>query len=670
MDFSLRRYNVVLALILITMILLFTACNKGIQTSKCQSLSGTVIDRETGAPVKGAQVKIGNVNLTDTTDQNGEFRFEKLPPCTVSVNLSHLGYEPDTIEKVIVQSNSITELNLELQPTRIVESAILRHKIPSIFGYTRNEVYEGGGGDSDCDTEAQPMSGNSIVRVRSAQSISLSACSMKKGGRGYNNFGGAAYISSGGFNTEEYGHVMENQFKSVTADPLSTFSIDVDMASYSNVRRFINEGRLPPPDAVRIEEMINYFDYNYPDPSGKHPFSVSTELSTCPWNEKHLLAHIGLQARKIPANELPPGNLVFLIDCSGSMQSPNKLPLLKRAFRLLVNQLREEDHVAIVVYAGSSGLVLKSTPGDKKETILQAIDRLHAGGSTNGGSGIKLAYSVAVENYIKKGINRVILATDGDFNVGVSSDGELVRLIEVEREKGISLTVLGFGSGNYKDSKMEQLADKGNGNYAYIDNIHEARKVLVNEIGGSLLTLAKDVKIQVEFNPAQVQAYRLVGYENRILQKEDFNDDTKDAGEIGAGHSVTALYEIVPIGVEFDLPSVDSLTYQQVVIPPESNGSGELMTVKLRYKSPGSEKSKLLSVPILNDAVSFERTSDNFRFSAAVAEFGMLLRDSEYIGDATYDDVFVMANSAKGNDEEGYRAEMIRLVRMCDELND
>jgi Ca-activated chloride channel family protein len=647
------------------MILMFTACNKSLQTSRCQSLSGKVIDGESGFPVSGAQVRIENVNIIDTTDQNGEFRFEKLPACTVSVSLTHVDYLTDTIEQVIMLPDSTTELNFELQPANKVSHAIFRHNI----GLT--ESCESAGGSDECESEARPtQSIESFMQIRSAaKCLSSSSISLNNGGSGRNYIAGV-YGFSGDFNTEEYGHISENGFKSVTADPLSTFSIDVDAASYSNVRRFINEGRLPPPDAVRIEEMINYFDYDYPAPSDEHPFSISTELSSCPWNQKRLLAHIGLQGRKIPVNELPPGNLVFLIDCSGSMQSSNKLPLLQRSFRLLVNQLRAEDRVAIVVYAGSSGLVLESTPGDKKATILQAIDRLEAGGSTNGGSGIELAYNIAFKHFIRKGNNRVILATDGDFNVGVSSDGELVRMIEKKRDKEIYLTVLGFGCGNYKDSKMEQLADKGNGNYAYIDNMHEARKVLVKELGASLLTLAKDVKIQVEFNPTQVQAYRLVGYENRILQKEDFNDDTKDAGEIGAGHTVTALYEIVPVGVDFDLPNVDSLKYQQVILPSEATKSDELMTVKLRYKSPDSEKSKLLSVVVSNDAVSFANASDNFRFSAAVAEFGMLLRNSEYIGDTTYEDVFAMANSAKGKDDEGYRAEMVRLVKMCGELKD
>lgn len=351
--------------------------------------------------------------------------------------------------------------------------------------------------------------------------------------------------SRGEFNTEEYGRITENEFLAAVNNPLSTFSIDVDTASYSNVRRFINQGQLPPADAVRIEELINYFKYKYPEPDGDEPFSISAELAACPWEPAHKLVHIGLQGKRIPLANAPANNLVFLIDTSGSMDSPDKLPLLKSAFKLLTDQLREQDRVAIVVYAGSAGLVLPSTSGSDKKTILSAIDKLEAGGSTAGGAGIDLAYEVARTSFIPSANNRVILATDGDFNVGVSSDGDLLRLIEREREAGVFLTVLGFGAGNIKDSKMELLADKGNGNYAYVDTIHEARKMLVSGLGGTLNTIAKDVKVQVEFNPANVQAYRLIGYENRLMRAEEFNDDKKDAGELGAGHSVTALYEII-----------------------------------------------------------------------------------------------------------------------------
>lgn len=465
------------------------------------------------------------------------------------------------------------------------------------------------------------------------------------------------------WNTEEYDAIHENIFHEARSNPLSTFSIDVDAASYSNVRRFIQNGQRPPKDAVRIEEMLNYFDYDYRQPSGDHPFEVTTEISSAPWNEKHKLVHIGLQGKIIPSDDLLPSNLVFLIDVSGSMSNPNKLPLLKTSFKMLVQQLRDHDHVAIVVYAGAAGLVLESTSGGNKNTILEALDRLQAGGSTAGGEGIRLAYEVAKQHFKKEGNNRVILATDGDFNVGESSNGAMERLITEKRDLGIFLTVLGFGMGNYKDSRMEILADKGNGNYAYIDNISEARKVLVNEFGGTLFTIAKDVKLQVEFNPAKVKAYRLIGYENRMLKNEDFNNDRKDAGDLGSGHTVTALYEIIPTGVESEFFTIDPLKYQSGEVTDEARKSDELVTIKFRYKSPDSDISKLISHPLIDANVPMTETSQNFRWSASVAAFGMLLGDSEYIRSFTYDDVLRLAQGAKGEDKEGYRTEFINMVK-------
>ncbi|OYD97963.1 hypothetical protein CDG76_03850 [Nostoc sp. 'Peltigera membranacea cyanobiont' 210A] len=467
------------------------------------------------------------------------------------------------------------------------------------------------------------------------------------------------------FNTENYNRIEDNPFHRVGNDPLSTFSIDVDTASYSNVRRFITQGELPPKDAVRIEELINYFTYNYPQPKGERPFSVTTEVAAAPWNPQHKLVQVGLQGKRLESKTLPPSNLVFLIDVSGSMDDPNKLPLVQQSLKLLVNQLRPEDRVSLVVYAGNAGLVLPATPGSQKSTILAAIDRLKAGGSTAGGQGIELAYKIAKESFLKSGTNRVILATDGDFNVGVSSDGDLTRLIEQKREQGIFLTVLGFGTGNYKDGKMEQLADKGNGNYAYIDTLLEAKKVLVNDLRGTLFTIAKDVKIQVEFNPAKVQAYRLIGYENRLLQNQDFNDDKKDAGDIGAGHSVTALYEIIPTGTKSDvkLPEIDPLRYQHSGETASDAAGNELMQVKLRYKSPQDSTSQLITQAIQDDDLRTDQIpSTNLRFAAAVATFGMVLRDSEYKGDASYDLVMKLATQGKGEDQEGYRGEFIRLV--------
>jgi Ca-activated chloride channel family protein len=464
-------------------------------------------------------------------------------------------------------------------------------------------------------------------------------------------------------NTEEYGTFTENIFHGALQDPLSTFSIDVDAASYSNVRRFIQNGQPVPKDAVRIEEMINYFDYDYAQPTGDDPFSIYTEVAAAPWNDQHKLVHIGLQGKKIPVDNLPASNLVFLIDVSGSMSDPNKLPLLKSSFKLLVEQLRKQDRVAIVVYAGAAGLVLPSTSGAEKQKIVDALENLQAGGSTAGGAGIQLAYSIAKQNFQDGGNNRVILATDGDFNVGASSDQDMEHLIEQKRGDGIFLTVLGYGMGNYKDKKMEILADKGNGNYAYIDNMLEAQKTLVNEFGGTLFTIAKDVKLQIEFNPAKVQAYRLIGYENRMLQAEDFNNDKKDAGELGAGHTVTALYEIIPAGVKSQFYDVDKLKYQKPAGTVMANNSEELMTVKFRYKKPDGNTSKLIQQVLVDKNVALEKTSDDFRWSASVAAFGMLLRESQYVKEFGFKDVLTLAQGARGKDVEGYRGEFIGLIR-------
>ncbi len=484
-------------------------------------------------------------------------------------------------------------------------------------------------------------------------------------------YAGMAYDSqnsfkrySNEFNTEGYASVNENGFRNVKSSPLSTFSIDVDNASYSNIRRFINMGQLPPADAVRIEEMINYFKYDYPEPKGEHPFSVYTEMAVCPWNTNHHLLHVGLKGKSIDKSSLPPSNIVFLIDVSGSMSDHNKLPLLKSAFGLLVNELRAQDRVAIVVYAGAAGLVLESTPGNRKETIMAAIDNLEAGGSTAGGAGLKLAYAEAQKNFIKGGNNRIILATDGDFNVGESSNGGMERLVEEKREMGVFITVLGFGMGNVKDDKMEIIADKGNGNYSYIDNLQEARKVLVREFGGTLFTIAKDVKFQIEFNPAKIKAYRLIGYENRILNDEDFNDDRKDAGEMGAGHNVTALYELIPSGSDERIPSVDPLKYQsnEGKTTPDRTNSQEFLTIKLRYKKPDGNSSILLDKPVKGYVKDIDEASDNLRFAAAVSEFGMILRNSELRGTSSLAGAAELARSAKGQDEDGYKSELIRLI--------
>lgn len=469
----------------------------------------------------------------------------------------------------------------------------------------------------------------------------------------------------GTFNTEDYKRINENPFFLPQRTPLSTFSIDVDTASYSNVRRFISRGQLPPKDAVRLEELINYFDYDYASPKGDQPFSVSTEVATAPWNSQHKLVQIGLKGKELEQEQ--PSNLVFLIDVSGSMKRPNKLALVKKSLCLLVHQLKPQDRVSLVVYAGRAGIVLPSTPGTQKATIMNAIDRLEAGGSTAGAAGIKMAYDMAERHFLKNGNNRVILATDGDFNVGQSSDAELERLIEQKRDRGVFLTVLGYGTGNYKDNKMELLANKGNGNYAYIDTLLEAQKVLVNDLRGTLFTIAKDVKIQVEFNPEKVQAYRLIGYENRLLRDQDFNDDRKDAGEIGSGHTITALYEVVPTGVtsNVELPDIDPLKFQK---PTASSSSSDLMNLKLRYKQPTGSKSKLISTAIADQTRSIQAATDNLKFSAAVAMYGMVLRDSEYKGDSTFNQVLDLAEQAKGKDSQGYRTAFMQLVERSQTL--
>ncbi len=464
---------------------------------------------------------------------------------------------------------------------------------------------------------------------------------------------------------DRYDRIVENAFLAVASQPLSTFSIDVDTASYAKTRMYLMKNHLlPPPDAVRIEELVNYFVYDYQGPRGEAPFSTEVEVARCPWKPNHLLAKIGVQAARLDIDARPPSNLVFLLDVSGSMNHPDKLPLLKRGMKMLVDQLNENDRVAIVVYAGAAGLVLDATSGDQKQTILDAFSALKAGGSTNGGKGVQLAYRVALEHFIPGGVNRVLLCTDGDFNVGVTSPGELIRFAEKQARGGVRLSVLGFGMGNHNDSLLEQLSNKADGNYAFIDDDQEARKVLVEQLSGTLVTVAKDVKIQVEFNPAQVAAYRLIGYENRLLHAEDFNDDQKDAGEIGAGLSVTALYEIVPVGAKTDVKAghVDPLKYQSRPAPSDTAQSSELFTVKLRYKQPQSDASQLISLPVENHTTPFAAASPDFKFAAAVAAFGMLLRESAYCGQATWESVLQLAREGSQQKSDAYRAEFIEMV--------
>ena len=472
----------------------------------------------------------------------------------------------------------------------------------------------------------------------------------------------AMYDMDTRMNTEEYDRIQENGFKSVADTPLSTFSIDVDPASYSNMRRFINRGELPPADAIRTEELVNYFSYDYPKPTGNDPVKITVEAGTCTWNTAHRLVRIGLKAKEIPTEQLPASNLVFLIDVSGSMWGANRLDLVKSSLKLLVNNLRNKDKVAIVTYAGSAGVKLEATSGGDKQKIREAIDELTAGGSTAGGAGIHLAYQIAKKDFISDGNNRIILCSDGDFNVGVSSAEGLEQLIEKERKSGVHLTVLGYGMGNYKDKKIQVLAEKGNGNHAYIDNLQEANRVLVGEFGATLHTVAKDVKLQVEFNPSQVQAYRLIGYESRLLKDEDFHNDAKDAGDMGAGHTVTAFYEVIPAGVKNEyVGKVDDLKYQKkekMTLKP--TGSDELLTVKLCYKAPDKDVSRKMELPFVDN--KGDSVSSDFRFASAVAMFGQLLRDSDFKGTADYDKVIKLAKQGLNNDERGYRREFIRLV--------
>ncbi len=638
------------AIISIATVLLLSAFS--LTPNQNRLISGIVSD-ETGNPLIGVAVVEKGTNNGTVTDIYGAYQISVSQQSNRLV-FSYIGKETKEVKLGNAHQINVTmkSAHLELEEVVTIEyDAEYRHEQSLTTSVAENS-----------------MQG----RLAGVQVRGLSGRHAKKSH--YTSYAPeAAYIQH---NTEGYSAIHENGFKDVRHNPLSTFSIDVDKASYSNVRRFLNMGQLPPMDAVRIEEMINYFNYDYPEPEGKHPFSLYTEISRCPWNESHQLLHVGLKGKSIDKSELPASNLVFLIDVSGSMSDPNKLPLLKQAFRMLVNELRPEDRVAIVVYAGAAGLVLESTPGTEKSKILAALDQLQSGGSTAGGAGLKLAYKVAQQNFFEEGNNRIILATDGDFNVGSSSNAEMERLIEQKREHGVFITVLGFGMGNYKDDKMEIIADKGNGNYAYIDNIQEARKVFITEFGGTLFTIAKDVKFQIEFNPARVKGYRLVGYENRLLNDEDFNDDKKDAGEMGAGHTVTALYEVIPAGSDKSLKSIDPLKYQSdrkdskkqadVRVDP----SAELMTVKLRYKQPDGNTSTKVEIPVKGRVLDLEDTSDNFRFSASIAEFGLIMRNSKYKEDASMEQVIAMAKGARGEDEEGYRSEFLRLVRLADTLKD
>jgi Ca-activated chloride channel family protein len=636
-----RRRKVVKVLELFVIALVVLAVRT--LTSHAQTMGtieGTIATTH-GAALSGAHVGVTgkSVNRMARTDGSGHFSISGLPDGTYKVIAAHAGYVSASTS-VTVKSGSTMSIKLSLAPApaKKSEDKVVAKEEPS----------------PEAVVTAKPSPPTRMRVQGGALGPAPSTAPM-------------AIEQDPAMNTEAYSRIDDNPFLRTDQKPLSTFSSDVDTASYANLRRFLRDGQRPPKDAVRIEEMINYFRYAYPAPPKGQPFSITTEVGASPFNTKFQLVRIGLQAPEINDDKVPARNLVFLLDVSGSMMAPNKLPLVKRAMNLLVENLRDNDRVAIAVYAGASGLALPSTPGKNKDTIRQAIANLEAGGSTNGAAGIKLAYEVAQKHFIKGGINRVILATDGDFNVGTTSEGDLTRLIEGKREHGVFLSVLGFGMGNLKDSTMEKLADRGNGNYGYIDSIEEARKLLVKEAGATLVTVAKDVKIQVEFNPATVAGYRLIGYENRLLRDQDFNDDKKDAGDIGAGHSVTALYEIVPAGVAVPGGKVDQLKYQAKAQPTGGNAN-ELMTVKVRYKAPDGNQSKLLSQIVKADKTELAKTSTDFRWAAAVAGFGMMLREAKDRGNLSWAQVLSLAEGARGSDAEGYRAQMIELVKRASRM--
>lgn len=583
-------------------------------TQAQRKLTGIVTDTDTHQPMAGVTVKVKGATTGCTTDTSGKYEL-LLPSGDQTLVFSMIGYNTKELPlfRKTLELNKSASYNIELQASQQQLDEVI------IMGYTISKRYAATGCVSTIKSE----------------------------------------------DIEEYAPISGNRFMNVEAHPLSTFAADVDRASYSNVRRFLDDDRLPPADAVRVEELINYFDYQYKPPTGNDPVAIYTDMIRCPWEPRHQLVRIGVKAMEVSNEKLPPANLVFLIDVSGSMDTPNKLPLVIQSLKALTQQLRPIDHVAIVVYAGAAGLVLPSTPGSEKVTIMDALDKLEAGGSTAGGDGIQLAYNTAAANYLKEGNNRVILATDGDFNVGISSEQGLEELISEEKEKGIFLTVLGFGMGNLKDNKLETLADKGNGNYAYIDTYEEARRTLVTTFGGTLYTVAKDVKLQVEFNPHFIGAYRLIGYENRLIKTEDFNDDKKDGGEMGAGHTVTALYELAP-------PEDDHLPYSLKMDQSDrmmTYWNEDALTVNLRYKKPQSNSSRVFSKSMRWNVTNMSRVPDDFKMATAVAAFGMLLRNSEYKGNATYAQVISLAESARGVDKDGYRAAFIQLVKKAQLLD-
>lgn len=655
--------NYLILLMLVLPVLLIGQAPNGI-------IKGKIIDRETKETIPLSNIILrSDSNLIKNgtvADFDGNYILKNVEAGTYQMEIVFAGYLKSTITNIILFQDSTIIQNVELaeSPQQLME-VVLMYEAPLIDKAKTSVV-----------TEAEEIVNLAVPETGATQRASgnIQFRGARPEGTVYfiDGFKIQGAISSNAkiLDTESYESLPENRFFSPIDKPLSTFSSDVDVAAYANMRRFIMDGQLPPQDAIRMEEMLNYFNYEYPNPEKGESFSVNTQLGECSWANGHQVLQIGINTEKLAIENIPAVNLVFLIDVSGSMGYEDKLPLLQKSLKMMVNNLRKKDRVAIVVYAGSSGLVLPSTSGKEKEKINLAIDNLTAGGSTAGAAGIELAYKVALENFKSKGVNRVILATDGDFNIGISDNEELVKLIEKKRDDGVSLSVLGFGTGNYQDSKMEKLADNGNGNYAYIDNLLEAKKVLVNEMGSTLNTIAKDTKFQIEFNPSKVQAFRLLGYENRQLKDEDFNDDTKDAGDIGSGHNVTVLYEIIPVGIEMTKDykigkSVDALKYQKAMSTKKINYSEELATLKIRHKKPGKTTSQLQTVVIDSE---LDKTTGDFNFMMSIAQLAMILKNSEFKGGSNFDDLLGLARAGKGSDENGYRAEYIRIASLAKDL--
>lgn len=646
------------------------------------NLSGKVTDSKSGEVLIFATVKIfqaGKFIQGTETDIDGTYFFIAPPVGLIDIEVEYVGYEAEMIKNFEIKLGKDHRLDLKMNIDNNIlnEVQIVAYKVPLLtIDYTNSGATLTGEKIRNLPTKSVDAITTTAAGVSSTTGAEISVLGSRSnetvyfldGVRVSGNLIPQSEISNKTPNTESYAKINENQFKFVTDEPLSTFALDVNRAAYSNVRRMLNYGQLPPADAVRIEEMINYFHYNYPAPKDKDIIGVTTNFTDCPWNKELKLLHVGVQSKKMDVKEMPLSNIVFLIDVSGSMSDDNKLPLVIASCKILLEQLRPDDKVAIVTYAGQAGVALQSTKASEKAKIIAALDGLESGGSTAGAQGIITAYQIAKENFITKGNNRVILATDGDFNVGISDNQSLEKLIEEKRSTGIFLSVLGYGMGNYQDDKMQILADKGNGNHAYIDNMQEANKVLHNEFGGTMYTIAKDVKFQIEFNPATVSYYRLVGYENRMLNKEDFNNDAKDGGELGLGHQMTAIYEIgTTASAAEGILSVDPLKYQSNSNKDKNLGNlDELATIKFRYKESDADKSKKWEQVIKNTLVSQSELNDDVRFATAVAYGGLLLRDGQTLSSKSFAPMIEMATAAKGKDDDGYRTEFIKLMRVAD----